>query len=84
MSWDEMCQSEEYAGRWVALDRVRFDPATSQPLEGEVVDVDDDLAELCSRLRAADRTSCSILHCDAQGTADLVRPSSPPPAAFQH
>jgi hypothetical protein len=82
LSWPELCQSDEFAGRWVALDQVRYDPATSEPLEGEIVDVDDDLAELCGRLRARNRSSCRILHCDpsAYRMPESVRPSSPPPA----
>jgi hypothetical protein len=64
MAWRELCQSDEYRGRWVALDNVRYDPATSHPIEGEIVDADDDLADLCARMRGADRTACAILHCD--------------------
>ena len=62
--WSEICSSEQYQGRWVALDNVRYDPITSQPLEAEVVDADEDLGELCARMRAADRTSCAILHAE--------------------
>jgi hypothetical protein len=64
--WPEICRSEHYRGRWIALDNVRFDPVTSQPLEADVVDVDDDIADLCSRMRAADRTSCAIVHCQEE------------------
>jgi len=63
MMWSEICKSDQYSGRWIALDNVRFDPVTYQPLEADVVDVDDDIADLCSRMRAADRTSCAIMHC---------------------
>jgi hypothetical protein len=64
MGWLELCRSDEYRGRWVALDNVRYDPVTSQPIEGEVVDADEDLADLCARMRASDRTACAILHCE--------------------
>ncbi|MFT3767809.1 MAG: hypothetical protein QM820_20325 [Minicystis sp.] len=64
MGWREICRSDEYRGRWVALDNVRYDPMTSRPLEADVVDADEDLADLCARMRAADRTACAILHCD--------------------
>lgn len=64
MGWREICHHELYRGRWVALDNVRYDPMTSLPLEAEVVDADEDLADLCARMRAADRTACAILHCD--------------------
>lgn len=68
MRWPEICRSDLYRGRWVALDSVRYDPATSQPIEAEVVDVDEDLADLCARMRASDRTSCAILHCEEEET----------------
>jgi hypothetical protein len=64
MLWPQICQSKQYNGRWVALDNVRYDPITSQPLEAEVVDADEDLGDLCARMRAADRTSCAILHAE--------------------
>lgn len=80
MSWLEMLCSDTYRGRWVALDNVRYDSATSRPLEGDVVDVDEDLAELCSRMRQADHCSCAVLFCDGQSNAMPVvrRPSQPP------
>jgi len=84
MAWRELCQSDEYRGRWVALDNVRYDPVTSQPIEGEVVDADEDLADLCARMRATDRTACAILHCeDDEGYLPLARrrPSDHPRAA---
>jgi hypothetical protein len=86
VAWRELCQSDEYRGRWVALDNVRYDPVTCQPIEGEVVDDDEDLADLCARMRSTDRTSCAILHCeddDAYRPLALRRPSHHPRAA-QH
>ena len=32
--------------------------------EGDVVDADEDLAELCRRMREADKTHCAILFCE--------------------
>ena len=86
MGWREICRSDEYRGRWVALDNVRYDPMTSMPLEAEVVDADDDLGDLCSRMRAADRTACAILHCDDDEGFHPPprRPQSPAPRAYQH
>jgi hypothetical protein len=84
--WREICRSDEYRGRWVALDNVRYDPMSSQPLEAEVVDADEDLADLCARMRAADRTACAILHCEEDEVFRPMptwRPSAPPSAA-QH
>ncbi len=86
MVWRELCRSDEYRGRWVALDNVRYDPVTSQPIEGEVVDADDDLADLCARMRSSDRTACAILHCDDDDGYTPVaprRPSQHPRAAHQ-
>jgi len=64
MTWVEMCRSDEYRGRWVALDNIQYEPGTSQPQEADVVDSDEDLGELCSRMRAADCTACAILFCE--------------------
>jgi len=86
MEWRVICGSEEYRGRWVALDNVRYDPITSQPLEADVVDADEDLADLCARMRSADRTACAILHCDEEETYRpvAVRRVASHPRAAQH
>ncbi|MBK8253102.1 MAG: hypothetical protein IPK82_10575 [Polyangiaceae bacterium] len=55
----------------MALDNVRYAAGSSAPAEAEVIDADEDLAALCSRMRAADQTSCAILFCD-----DPVPPTS--------
>ncbi|MEM1031919.1 MAG: hypothetical protein AAF928_14385 [Myxococcota bacterium] len=60
--WEELCRDERYRGRWVALERVRY--ASGVVVEGELVDVDDDLATLCVRVQASDRVACAILFCD--------------------
>ncbi len=73
VKWSELCQSDEYRGRWVALDQCRYDEATAKPIEGTVVDADDDLVALCNRIRATGSRECAILFIEE-------RLSSPPPA----
>jgi len=48
----------------VALDNCRYDEKTAQPVEGSVVDADEDLAELCNRIRSVDGRHCAIVFCD--------------------
>ena len=64
MTWGEISQSESLRGRWVALDKCRYDRNASHPAEGDVVDADEDLAELCNRVREANRAHCAIVFCD--------------------
>lgn len=64
MTWPDLCRSQQFKGHWVALDNCRYDKATLQPTEGDVVDADVELVELCSRLRETGRTSCAILFCE--------------------
>src|SRR5687768_1104709 len=61
--WEDLCASAEFVGRWVAVDQVKYEAGTREPSEVEVVDIDEDLASLCSRMRAANQTSCCVLHC---------------------
>jgi len=63
MTWDEICQRDDFRGRWVALHGCRYDETTGQAAEGAVVDVDEDLAELCQRVRDSDWKNCAILYC---------------------
>lgn len=63
-SWVELCSSEEFKGRWVALDAARYDETTERPTEGTVVDADDDLAELCGRLKNTGRKNCAVVYCE--------------------
>lgn len=72
MTWPEMCRSEEYRGRWVALDNIQYEPSSTQPHEADVVDSDEDLCELCSRMRATDRTACAILFCQTTAPAHHI------------
>ena len=62
MTWDDICNCDEYRGRWVALDGCHYDEATGRATEGELVDIDDDLVELCTRIREADLKNCAILY----------------------
>ncbi len=66
--WSELTSHPDYRGRWVALDEVRYHGGQSQPAEGVVVDVDEDLASLCARVQSAERPSCSIVYCDEGGS----------------
>jgi hypothetical protein len=61
--WNELCSTADYSGRWVALDNVRYRSGSTEPFEADVVDVDDDLSELVSRMQASDRTSCCVMQC---------------------
>jgi hypothetical protein len=85
MTWPDICNTTELLGRWVALDNVRYTQG-SQPAEADVVDADEDLAELCARIRAADRTACAILFVEREPIppVSIRRPSPPPPRATQH
>jgi hypothetical protein len=38
--------------------------STRQPVEGDVVDADREFSELCTRMREAGRSSCTILFCE--------------------
>jgi len=60
-TWDEICRRHECRGRWVALDQCSYDESTGKATEGQIVDMDDDLVELCNRLREAELTNCAIL-----------------------
>ncbi len=66
LSWLQVCRSQDFAGKWVALDNCRFDESTLKPVEGDVVDWDEELPALCARMRETGRTSCSILFCDGE------------------
>lgn len=65
MSWTEICASTLFRDRWLALDDCRYDGAEGHPSEATVIDADDDLTELCSRMKRASRRSCAILFCAA-------------------
>jgi hypothetical protein len=46
-------------------------------MEGDVVDTDEDIAELCRRMREADKTHCAILFCEDEVIIES-RPLSAP------
>lgn len=64
MTWDEICRNDDLRGRWIAMDECVFDDSTGNAREGLVVDADDDLAELCARMRNSEHKNCSILFAD--------------------
>lgn len=61
VKWSELIASDEYRGRWVALDQCRYD-AAAKPVEGTLVDADDDLVALCNRIRSSGSHNCAILY----------------------
>jgi hypothetical protein len=83
MSWPEIRQSGEFAGRWIALDNCKYDAKTAEPIEGTIIDADDDLVELCNRIKQDEKQHCAILFCEDEpppsGTMPVKRPSYPPP-----
>ena len=78
MTWPELCRSGRFTGLWVALDNCRYDQATRQPLEGDLVDADEDLAILCGRMREKGRSSCTILYCEDEVLVESRRTPTPP------
>ena len=82
LTWPQICGSDEFRGRWVALDECRYDPRTAQPTEGTVVDADEDLVALCSRMQESDSKHCAILFCDERTKEDRPPASSRPTAAL--
>ena len=76
MTWPELCHSEQFKGLWVALDNCRYDQTTRQPIEGDVVDADSELSELCARMREKGRGSCAILFCDDEVLVESRRTGS--------
>ena len=78
MTWPAILRSAQFKGLWVALDNCRYDKATLQPIEGDVVDADEELAELCARMREKGLSSCAILFCDDDVLVESHRPSQAP------
>ena len=62
MPWEDICRDATWQGRWVALDDCAYNVA-GEATAGLVVDYDDNLAELCARLSAERRKSCSVVFC---------------------
>ncbi len=67
MSWTDICEAPQYQGCWLALDACRYDEATGKASAGLVVDADENLNELCLRVREADLSHCAIVFCDGPG-----------------
>lgn len=65
MTWDAIRERRDLRGRWVALDACEYGDDGERPAAGVVVDVDDDLAELCARVRASNWKRCAIHFCHA-------------------
>jgi hypothetical protein len=80
MTWPDLCKSERYKGLWVAIDNCRYDSSTRQPVEGDVVDSDEELSELCARMREAGRSSCTIVFCENAVYVSEPQSSSRPTA----
>ena len=64
LTWPQVRLNSDFRGRWVALDHCRYDAKTAQPVEGTVVDSDEDLAELCARMQEGENRHCAILFCE--------------------
>jgi hypothetical protein len=69
MSWPEVRQSGEFAGRWVAVDNCKYDAKTAEPIEGTIIDADEDLVELCTRIKQGENKHCAILFCEGEDPA---------------
>jgi len=85
LTWPEIRSSEAYRGRWVALEHCTYDAKTAQPVEGSVVDSDEDLVELCSRMQQSDNKHCAILFCGEGQEEEApvsTRRSPLPPRAY--
>jgi hypothetical protein len=85
LTWPQICRSDEFRGRWVALDGCQYDPRTARPTEGTVVDADEDLVALCARMQDSDSRHCAILFCDERDESAPVsssRPTPTPPRAY--
>lgn len=62
LAWEDICGDASWQGRWVALDGCAYNEA-GEATAGMVVDYDDNLADLCARLSAERRKSCSVVFC---------------------
>lgn len=73
LTWAAICQQEQLKGHWIALDHCLYDEATLEPIEGELVDADPDLAALCARMRLSDRGQCAVRFCRGTETREAPR-----------
>jgi hypothetical protein len=72
-AWSELRNHEGYRGRWIAFADVRYDELSREPLDGLLVDADDDITALCARIQAGEHGNCQILFC-GEGETGLRRP----------
>ena len=85
MRWPQVSRTERFRGLWVALDNCRYDHVTRQPTEGDVVDADQNLADLCRRMRETGRSSCSVLFCSGDVFVEQHAPApKSAPAPLRH
>ena len=63
MTWNDICSNDHFRGRWVALDDCLYDEVSGKPKAGAVVDAEDQLVALCSRIRDSKWKNCAILFC---------------------
>lgn len=85
LRWPQVSRTERFRGLWVALDNCRYDHVTRQPTEGDVVDADQNLADLCRRMRETGRSSCSVLFCSGDVFVEQTpTPKGPPPPPLRH
>lgn len=61
--WTEIRHMNEFRGSWVALSHCTFDD-NGNTIDGKLVDYDEELSVLCSRLRDNGWTDCELLHID--------------------
>jgi len=78
LTWPQICRSDEFRGRWVALDECKYDARTAQPVEGSVVDADEDLAALWQPHAAERQPPLRHSLLRANGRADAVSRRPPP------
>ncbi len=65
LPWPEIRRRTEFQGQWIALEHCVFEAQTSEPTEGEVVDSDENLGELCKRVKRGEGRNLVIRFCDA-------------------
>jgi hypothetical protein len=86
LTWPQIRLNDDFRGRWVALDHCRYDARTAQPVEGVVVDADEDLVELCSRIQAGENKHCAILFCEEAPEVEPLSARAPatplPPRSY--
>ena len=76
LTWPQICTTQQFKGMWVALDNCRYNELTMKPVEGDVVDSDEELSALCSRMRESGQWSCAILFCDGEVLMETPTPPS--------